>query len=129
MKQPTDAKTIGGPIASLGTYIDLELALSDLLGDRLRRTSTSAGSRVPGGAGHDRKCCRTREDAPSRPRPRPPVPKRRARAPGSRTHCHDAPSTERPMSRAHTIQILPPPAPKRLDPMRRRPPPRAFGPS
>lgn len=44
MRQPTDAKTIDGPIASLGTYIDLELALSDVLGDRLRRTSTSAGA-------------------------------------------------------------------------------------
>ena len=41
MKQPTDAKTIDGPIAALGTYIDLELALSDALGDRLHRTSTS----------------------------------------------------------------------------------------
>ena len=44
MKQPTDAKTIDGPIASLGTYIDLELALSDALGDRLHRTSTGAGA-------------------------------------------------------------------------------------
>lgn len=43
MRQPTDAKTIDGPITSLGTYIDLELALSDILGDRLRRTTTSAG--------------------------------------------------------------------------------------
>ena len=46
MRQPTDTKTIDGPIASLGTYIDLELALSDVLGDRLRRTSTSAGGAV-----------------------------------------------------------------------------------
>ncbi|MCY3845716.1 MAG: hypothetical protein OXH69_19495 [Acidobacteria bacterium] len=44
MKQPTDAKTIDGPIASLGTYIDLELALNDALGDRLHRTSTGAGA-------------------------------------------------------------------------------------
>ena len=43
MRQPTDTKTIDGPITSLGTYIDLELALSDILGDRLRRTSTGAG--------------------------------------------------------------------------------------
>jgi len=43
MRRPTDTKTINGPITSLGTYIDLELALSDVLGDRLRRTSTSAG--------------------------------------------------------------------------------------
>ena len=42
MRQPTDVKTIDGPIASLGTYIDLELALSDVLADRLRRTSSSA---------------------------------------------------------------------------------------
>lgn len=43
MRQPTDTKTIDGPITSLGTYIDLQLALSDILGDRLQRTSTSAG--------------------------------------------------------------------------------------
>ena len=43
MRQPTDVKTIDGPIASLGTYIDLELALSDVLGDRLQRTPTGAG--------------------------------------------------------------------------------------
>ena len=43
MRQPTGAKTIDGPITSLGTYIDLELAASDVLGDRLRRTSTSTG--------------------------------------------------------------------------------------
>ena len=40
----TDTRTIDGPIASLGTYIDLELALSDVLSERLRRTSTSAGA-------------------------------------------------------------------------------------
>ena len=44
MKQPTDAKTIDGPISSLGTYIDLQLALSDALGDRLHRTSTGASA-------------------------------------------------------------------------------------
>ena len=44
MRQPTDAKTIDGPITSLGTYIDLDLALGDMLGERLRRTSTSAGT-------------------------------------------------------------------------------------
>ena len=44
MRPPTDTKTIDGPIASLGTYLDLELALSDALGDRLHRTSTGAGT-------------------------------------------------------------------------------------
>ena len=44
MTQPTDVKTIDGPIASLGTYIDLELALSDVLGDRLQRTPSGAGA-------------------------------------------------------------------------------------
>ncbi len=44
MRPPPDTKTIDGPTASLGTYIDLELALSEVLGDRLRRTSTSAGT-------------------------------------------------------------------------------------
>lgn len=44
MTQPTETKTIDGPIASLGTYINLELALSDVLGERLQRTSTSAGA-------------------------------------------------------------------------------------
>lgn len=44
MTQPTDAKTIDGPITSLGTYIDLELELSDVLGDRLRRTPTGAAA-------------------------------------------------------------------------------------
>ena len=44
MRPPTDTKTIDGPISSLGTYVDLELELSDVLGDRLRRTWTSAGS-------------------------------------------------------------------------------------
>ena len=46
MRQPTDTKTIDGPITSLGTYIDLELELSDVLGDRLRRTSTGDGGAV-----------------------------------------------------------------------------------
>lgn len=47
MRQTTAAKTIDEPTASLGTYIDLELALSDLLGERLLRTSTRAGAVCP----------------------------------------------------------------------------------
>ncbi len=35
MRQPTGARTIDGPTASPGPYLDLELALGDVLGERL----------------------------------------------------------------------------------------------